>query len=53
MLERSNEVLNVERVQFIELVLDLLHLLIFEKLHLLVFEKLHFTIATIIKQMPN
>jgi len=40
MLERSNEVKNIGRVQFIELVIDLFQLLIFEKFH--------FTIAIII-----
>ncbi len=39
MFERSNEVMNIGRVQFTKLVLDLLQLL--------TFEKLHFTIAII------
>jgi hypothetical protein len=33
MLERSNKVTNVGRVEFTELVLDLLQLFTFEKLH--------------------
>ncbi len=45
MLEKKNEVTNVGKVQFIELVLDLLQLL--------TFEKLHFTITTTIEQMFN
>jgi hypothetical protein len=41
MLERSNEVTNVERAKFTELVLDLFQVL--------TFEKFHFTITTIVK----
>jgi hypothetical protein len=45
MLEKSNEVTNVGRAQFIKLVMDVLQLL--------TFEKLHYAITTIIKQMFN
>jgi hypothetical protein len=45
MLEKTNEVTNVGKVQFINFVLDLLQLF--------TFEKLHFTIATIIEHMLN
>jgi hypothetical protein len=45
MLERINEVTNVGRPQFVELVLDVLQLL--------TFEKLHYAIAKIIEHMPN
>jgi hypothetical protein len=45
MPERTNEVTNVGRVQFIDFVLDLFQLL--------TFEKLHFTIVTFIEHMLN